>query len=189
VEIVIMLDAVQTRMSVREYEQLPETNHIQELIDGELVMAGGPNIEHQRTVRRTYNYVEKIVPGGEVFFAPTGIFLDDHNIPEPDVIWLAPDSRYHAGSQYIMGGADLVIEVLSPGNAKYDRIRKFALYERFGIPEYWMLEPDERLAEVWVLQEGRYQRQGAYQPGDTFQSPALHGATVTVAALFEDATP
>ncbi len=182
-----MLDAIKPRMSVREYEQLPETNRIQELIDGELIMVGGPNIEHQRTVRRTYNHVLKIAPGGEVFFAPTGILLDDHNIPEPDVIWLAPDSRYHVSKQYILGGADLVIEVLSPGNAQHDRIRKFELYERFGIPEYWMLEADERLVEVYVLRDGAYFRQGAYQPGDTFQSPTLHGATVTVAALLDHA--
>jgi Uma2 family endonuclease len=180
-----MLDAIQPRMSIREYEQLPETNRIQELIDGELIMAGGPNIEHQRTVFKTSKYVEQIAPGGEVFIAPAGLYLDDHNIPEPDVMWLAPDSRYHAGTQYVMGGVDLVIEVLSPGNAKHDRIRKFELYERFGIPEYWMLEADERLVEVWVLREGRYQRQGVYQPGDTFISPALKGAVVTVAELFD----
>jgi Uma2 family endonuclease len=179
-----MLDMVKTRMSVREYEQLPETNRFQELIDGELIMVGGPNVEHQRTVIKTCKHVEQVAPGGEVFVAPLGLYLDEFNIPEPDVMWLAPNSRFGAGKQYIMGGADLVIEVLSPGNARNDRITKFQLYERFGISEYWMLESSEQLVEVWVLHQGAYHRQGMYEPGDTFQSQTLQGATVTVASLF-----
>lgn len=101
-----MLDVVNTRMSVREYEQLPETNRFQELIDGKLIRVGGPNIEHQRTVMKTFLHVRQIAPGGEIFIAPTGVFLDEFNIPEPDVLWLAPNRRYRADKQYIMGGAD-----------------------------------------------------------------------------------
>jgi Uma2 family endonuclease len=173
-------------MDVYAFEQLPFTNRFRELIDGDVTVASGRDIVHQRTVMQAATHVTNVASGGEAFIGPIDLLLDDHNIPEPDILWLAPDTRYQVSKQYIMGGADLVIEVLSPGNAQHDRIRKFELHQRFGIPECWMLEPDERLVEVWVLREGRYQRQGAYAPGSTFQSVALRGATVTVAELFDD---
>lgn len=75
----------------------------------------------------------------------------------------------------LQGPPELIIEVLSPGTARarQDRGRKFKLYERFGVKEYWMIDPTGEYAEIWFLEGDRFVRLGVFGPEDTFNSPLL----------------
>lgn len=164
---------------------LADSAPFMELINGEVIMGGGAIPEHQKIVGNLYVLLRQIKPHGEVFIAPLSVYLDPENVPEPDVIWVAEGGRCVVADKRLEGPPDLLVEVLSPSTAKYDKDEKFRLYERHGVREYWIADPANRYIEVWVLIDGVYQRQGIYEAGDTFTSPALDGRPVELRSVFE----
>jgi len=181
-----MVNQPRIRVTVAEFEQLPETNQIVELIEGEIIVNPPPLINHQGLAGNCYRLAHRIMPGGKVFFSPIGVFLDEENIPEPDVVWVAPDSRFVIGKKYIEGGADLIVEIISPSTERQDRVKKFNLYQKYGVREYWIVDPDPSLIEVWSLVDGKFVRLGIYEPGDTFSSPVLGGQNIDVSMIFAE---
>ncbi|MBI5670721.1 MAG: Uma2 family endonuclease [Chloroflexi bacterium] len=179
-----MAEMTRARMTAAEFDQLPETNQPTELIEGELIVSPAPVPKHQRVNRCTSGVLEDLIPNGEIFYAPMDVYFDDDNIPQPDIIWVAEGSRCKITDKRLEGPPDLIVEIFSPGTVSRDKIDKFQLYERYGVTEYWMMDPHEAYIEVYRWQEGRYLRQGTYAPGSTFESAVLGGKTVTVAALF-----
>jgi Uma2 family endonuclease len=183
-----MADQVQTKMTAAEFFKLPETNTPEELIDGELIVSPSPVPKHQKGIGKTYlllSALQKII-GGEAYLSPIDVFLDDENIPQPDVLWIAPDGKCKVGDKYLIGAPDLIVEVLSPGTEKRDRGTKFLLYEKFGVREYWLIQPVEEYVEIFVLENGVFKRLGLFEPGQMFVSPVLSGQMIEVKALFED---
>jgi Uma2 family endonuclease len=178
-----MIQTVKSRATLSDYLALPESNQIVELLDGEIIMSATPVPKHQRLVGRFYMLINTLKPNGEVFVAPLGVYLDDDNVPEPDVLWLAENSRCKVGEKLLEGVPDLIVEVLSPGTARQDKVKKFRLYERFGVPEYWIADPIEEYIEVYTLVSGSYQRIGAFVSGESFFSPGLN-KQVNLGAIF-----
>lgn len=179
-----MTEITRTRLTAADYFARPETNRIEELIDGEIIVAAGATIKHQLVNGNLYVLVRSLMPGGKPFHPPTAILFDDENVVEPDVIWLSDENIGKLKEQYIDGAPDLLIEVFSPSTAKRDKEYKFTLYEKYGVREYWMVDPVNRYVEVYVLQEGVFMRQGVYGEGDTFTSPVLGDKAVEVRQVF-----
>lgn len=175
-----------TRMTATEFSQLPETNQPTELIDGELIVSPPPIPKHQRINRRIVIMLDELIPDGELFFAPIGVYFDEDNIPEPDVVWVSEASKCVIGDKYLEGPPELIVEIFSPGTLRRDRREKYELYERFGVREYWMVDPVGQFIEVCVWANGLYNRQGVYGPDDSFESPVLGGKTVTLKGIFGD---
>lgn len=176
-----------SRLRAAEFDQLPETNQPTELIQGELIVSPSPAPQHQRISRRLCRLLEDLIPNGEIFSAPMDVYLDAENIPQPDIIWAAEGSRCKIGDKRLEGPPDLIVEIFSPGTVSQDKIQKFDLYERYGIGEYWMVDPYEAYVEVYRWQAGRFVRQGAFTPDTPFESAALGGKTVDLAAVFGSA--
>jgi Uma2 family endonuclease len=172
------------KVTAGQFFEFPETNHIIELIDGEVIMSATPVTKHQRLVGRSYRLIEDLMPGGEAFVSPLSVYLDELNIPEPDVMWVSDANKDVVHESHLFGAPDLIVEVFSPGTEKRDRKDKFELYERFGVREYWMIAPDPELLEVWVLENSKFKRLGIYASGETFHSPSLAGALVDLRRLF-----
>lgn len=180
-----MAAQVETRMTAAEFFELPESKLPVELIDGEVFMGPAPELGHQDTVGQTYMSLRSLVTEGKVYFAPVDVYLDEVNIVQPDVLWLSPQSTcVPVEGKYLRGAPDLVVEVFSPGSISRDKKKKFKLYEKHGVREYWMMDPQEQYIEVQRLENGRFVLQGVYEPGDTFESAVLGGKTVEVKALF-----
>ncbi len=163
-----------TRLTASEFAQLPEQDGIIELIDGEIVVTSPKNV-HQAIVGQIYFQLRLHVNAGIFRLAPMSLFLDEHNVPQPDIFWVSPDNTdcRLGEDDYFHGAPDLVIEVLSPSTAKRDHAEKFDLYERHGVREYWLVDPEAPFIEMFVLHEGTYQRRGVYGVGDTCESPTL----------------
>ena len=172
-----------TRMTAAEYFTLPETNTPVQLLNGEIVVSPPPVPAHQRLVFRLSTLLNSLIPAGEIFIAPIGLYLDEDNVPEPDIVWVGANSRCVIAEKRLEGPPELIIEALSPSTARTDRGEKFTLYERYGVREYWLADPEAAYLEVFVLHEGRFVRQGAYGPEDSFQSPVL-GQTVALSGIF-----
>ncbi len=171
------------KMTANEFLALPVSNLHHELINGEEIMSPAPTGKHQRAVGNLFIFVKHIVPNGEVLFAPVDVYLDDENIVQPDVLWVAAGSTCTwVEDKYLSGAPDLVVEVFSPGTVRADRKDKFRLYEKFGVREYWMVDPDEKLLEIWQLPGGRFVLVDVYGPGDACQSPLL--GAVDLSAIF-----
>jgi Uma2 family endonuclease len=171
------------RMKAVEFLALPEATQPTELIEGEVVVSPAPTPKHQRTNRRTVLLLERLIPNGEIFYAPIDVYLDEDNVPQPDIVWVAADSRCIVSEKLLKGPPDLVIEIFSPGTVRQDKITKFKLYEKHGVREYWTIDPEEEYLDVFVLREGKFARQGTYSAGDKFESEAL-GKRVDVSAIF-----
>ncbi|MBA3869093.1 MAG: Uma2 family endonuclease [Anaerolineae bacterium] len=179
-----MAELVITRMTAAEFLALPETMQPTQLLNGEFIVSPSPVPNHQRSSRQIEYLIEELKPNGEVFHAPMDLYLDNANIPQPDIIWIAENSRCTIGKKYLQGPPELVIEIFSPSTELKDRKDKFNLYQRFAIPEYWMVDPELEFIEVYVHENGAYKRLGVFEPGESFVSPVLGGKTVEVNRIF-----
>ncbi len=177
-----MTDVVRP-MTAEEYFELPETNQIDELIDGEYIVSP-PIALHQLVVGNAYFFVRTTAPAGLTVVSPAAIRFEETYVLEPDVFWIRPDGDCKLiENRYWEGAPDLVIEVLSPSTAKRDRGVKYEVYERHGVREYWLVDAEAQFIEVYRHEAGRFQRQGIYGVEETFASAAL-GVDVAVKAIF-----
>lgn len=127
------------------YKMLPEGT-LAELIDGSIYMTPPPNTDHQdismKLSARIFMAIEKRLISGKVLASPVGLFLDeDENAVQPDIVFIKARNKSKIKKDAIHGVPDLVIEILSPGNRNHDLRRKKGLYQRFGVPEYWIIDP------------------------------------------------
>lgn len=172
-----------TRMTAAEFFQLPETTDFTELIDGELIVSPTHIPKHQLAVGAFFTLLHGLIPDGTVLFAPLSVYLDEENIPEPDVMWVAENSQCVITEKRLEGPPDLIVEIFSPETVKRDKQDKFKLYEKHGVREYWMVDPIQQYLEVWMLVDGRYSLLGVYGPDDSFDSPVL-GKSVSLTGVF-----
>jgi Uma2 family endonuclease len=175
-----------TRMTSAEFFELPETMQSTELLEGELVVSPAPVIDHQESLFAFAKLLDALIPNGKVVIAPTDVYLDEENILQPDIFWVAEDSRCHPidSRKRFAGPPDLIIEILSRGSVRNDRVTKFHLYEKHGVPEYWLTDPLLEYVEVYRLIDGKYVLQGVYEAGESFESVALGGKTVDLKRVF-----
>jgi Uma2 family endonuclease len=167
-----MVDA--TRVTAAEFDELTANDERRfELIEGEIIEMAPPKIVHQLLSGRIYRVVDDLKPNGVVIYAPVEIYLDEYNIPQPDIVWVAANSQCQIADSRLIGAPDLVIEILSPSTAKRDKTDKVKLYEKHGSREYWIVDTDYNKIEVWRRGASGLERQGVYGAGDTFESAAL----------------
>ena len=173
------------RLTLAEFEALPESILPTELIDGELVMSPAPIALHQMVSGEIHFLLRSAVASGRVLYAPMDVFLDERNVVQPDLFWVSPEHVDRLTERGLHGAPDLAVEILSPGSVRRDRVTKHALYERFGVREYWLADPANRTLEAFTLHDGRFQPLGIFEQGDAFTSPLL-GLTIDLSALFRD---
>ncbi|WP_419859591.1 Uma2 family endonuclease [Candidatus Palauibacter sp.] len=141
----------------RDAQRMPDDGNRYEAIGGELFMKAAPNFRHQKVSQRVFKELDRILqePGhGEVVYAPFGVeFPATDEGVQPDLLFVSNERREILGSDWIRGAPDLVVEILSPSTASHDRGIKLELYERQGVREYWIGDPDEHVVDVWRFGE------------------------------------
>ncbi|MEP7293528.1 MAG: Uma2 family endonuclease [Chloroflexota bacterium] len=179
-----MADMTTTRVSAAEFDEFTAQEERRfELIDGEVIEMAPPIVLHQDIILNTAFTLKPLIPDGKLYISPIEVYLDEHNIPQPDLVWVSSNSICKVERRRLVGAPDLVVEVLSPSTAKRDKTAKFRLYEQHGTREYWMVDPDNHLIEVWKQGANGFERQGVYGAGDSFESAAL-GKTVDATLIF-----
>ncbi len=182
------------RWTSADLEVLPDDGKRYEIIDGELHVSRQPSWHHQFTCMRLCRYLDEWNEKtglGVVNAAPGLIFADDDDVA-PDVIWLSTGLRKQALGQdgKLHAAPELVVEVLSPGNAnqRRDREAKRKLYSKRGVQEYWIVDWQMQQVEV-------YRRLGAVlalvttlYSEDDLSSPLLPTFTCQVSRLFEQSS-
>jgi len=154
------------RHTYGEYCGWPEDQRY-ELIDGlAFAMAPAPTRQHQRLSFELAREVANALEGSgcEVNVAPFDVRLpegdeaddDIDTVVQPDISVVCDPSKLD--DKGCRGAPDWVIEVLSPGSAGHDQVRKLALYERHGVTEYWLVHPVDRVVIIYRLEDGAYGR-------------------------------
>ncbi|RMG56144.1 MAG: Uma2 family endonuclease [Acidobacteria bacterium] len=176
----------QGKWTEADYFALPETNRFIELSEGRLITPPHPTHTHQRTVGALYRAFYSFVEAhdlGIVQLAPLPVRLGPNTIREPDVLFVAHQHADRIGEQ-AYGPPDLVVEVISPSTRQTDRVEKFAEYARAGISEYWLVDPETRTIEVFILRNGTYELLVKAGPGEKARSQLLSGFEVAVDEVF-----
>ena len=151
------------RTGMEAFELMPEGTFCQ-LINDVLIMSPAPTPNHQSISGIIYEEISGFVRSqklGKAFFSPIDVYLNDKNVFQPDIVFVAKDRlEIIDWKKGIMGAPDLVIEVLSKGNEKYDLNEKRIAYEVSGVKEYWVVDPETKWCEGFILEEVAYKSLG-----------------------------
>lgn len=174
-----------------EFIELPDDDR-RELIDGKLVEVEVPNGAHELLVATLcYLLIAWARPrkAGRVMASGYKVRVGAHRGVMPDVQFFREDNPAlgpASATALESGRPDLAIEILSPGSARYDRVKKLNWYRSIGVPEYWIIDPEDRSLERFVLEGGRYVLRDALEEGDVMRSDTLEGLEIAVSELFAD---
>lgn len=179
----------QGKWTYEDYKRLPDDGLRYEIMGGVLYMTPAPGFDHQYIVTRLLVLLEKFVSEhqlGLVLVAPFEVRLPDiAQVVQPDLLFIAAGREPSPGDPFFTGAPDLVVEVLSPSTTRTDRVVKFSAYERAGVREYWLVNPQSRIVEVYALSEDSiYDLHGEFIAGSAVTSPLLSGLTFPVGDLF-----
>lgn len=173
-----------------DYLRLPDDGQRYEILEGVLYVSPAPSFDHQFTAFKLARLLADFVEAhalGLVVVAPFDVRLPGVADPvEPDLLFFRTGNQPQTGDQYFAGVPDLIAEVLSPGTSRLDQHVKFGVYEKAGIPEYWLVDPKSRSISVYHLdtQRREYDEFGRFGSDETVRSRLLEGFEAAVAALF-----
>ncbi len=175
-----------TRFTYGDYLLLPEGKRY-EILEGDLVVVPSPGTDHQRISRnlevRLWEFVRERGLG-EVLHAPLDVVLAEEDVVQPDIIFISRPRLGIVAEKGIRGAPDLVVEILSPGTAERDRTVKEKLYHRFGVREFWLVDPAARTVEIKVWAPEGFRTAQVYPEGTALRSPLLDGLAIDVGAIF-----
>ena len=172
-----------------DYLAFPEDGKRYEIIEGDCYMSPAPRTKHQdisfRLTSFLYRYLRK-TRQGRAFAAPTDVILSDINIVQPDLLVILAARTSIITDANIQGAPDLVIEILSETTRKTDEVVKKKLYERHGVLEYWIVDPELALVKIYRLTDGRYAKaeERAEERGETLTTALLPGLDISLTELF-----
>ena len=181
-----------TRLTYDDFLLFPDDGQRHEIIDGEHYVTPSPSIQHQDLAGRLYVeltlHLRRHPGAGRVFMAPLDVIFTKWDVVEPDVLFVAGDQVEILTDKNVQGAPALVVEVLSPGTRKRDEQVKRRLFERGGTREYWLVDPERDLVEIFRRQaDGSFPRVAelAREARDTLSTPLLPGLAIGLDALFE----
>ncbi len=156
-----VLDKKWTAEDFFELELPDGDTHYFELLNGLLVRRNAPSGEHQFAQSKLLLQLMQFVDNkesGMVFSSPTAVALSENDVLQPDILFLKKENMDRFDPIYgIKGAPDLVVEIVSPSSFKHDRFDKKELYEKYGVKEYWLVDPNYKSIEVFALKNKKYQ--------------------------------
>jgi Uma2 family endonuclease len=180
---------LQTRkLTYEEYLEGPEIKARFDIVDGVMITAPTPTLEHQRILGKLFLLVDQFVSErqlGEVFFAPLDVIIQREPLRtrQPDLLFVSND-RAGIMEEYIQGPPNLVAEILSPRNTRRDVDDKLSDYGRLGVEECWLVSPEARTVEVLRLDQQSLKRTSIHGLGDQVRSSVLTDLSLAVGDLF-----
>ncbi len=144
------------RLTYDDYCRIPSEQRY-ELIGGGLRMVPSPSVFHQTVcgnlMAAFWRWAEERGLG-VFYFSPIDVVLSDHDVVQPDILFVAKERRGIIREKNIKGAPDLVVEVISPSAGNRDRFGKRGLYARYGVRELWLVDLKDQSVEVAVLRDG-----------------------------------
>lgn len=170
-----------------EYCLLPEDAPRYEILEGVGYLTPSPGGRHQKISGNIFRSLDQYVranKAGEVFIGPFDVIFSERDVVQPDVFFVAEERLRIVRDRGVFGPPDLVVEILSPSNASRDLQQKLALYQRYGVREYWVVDPESRTVDVWSSRESSLDTRRVVCGEGLIQSSILPGLAIGLAEVF-----
>lgn len=172
-----------------DYLQLPDDGRRHELVDGDHLETPAPTPKHQRIALNLATALRNHLrthPLGEVYIAPCDVLLSDVDVVQPDLLYMASRHASQITTSHIKGAPDLVVEILSEKTRTVDEGLKRKLYERAGVPEYWVVDPDLESLTIYRGVDQVYTRVAelSLEHGDILTSPLFPDLEIPLSEIF-----
>ncbi|PJF27570.1 MAG: Uma2 family endonuclease [Phototrophicales bacterium] len=184
--------AKQGHWTYADWEQLPDDGCIYEIIDGSLYVSTAPKSIHQWLIAMLYERIGLPAKQREIalcFFAPFGVIMPGATPVQPDLTIITTANLDILTEKGVRGIPDAIIEIVSPGSRAYDEAIKRQAYEAAGVPEYGILDPDERTFQLYTLSGGAYGEPQSFGIDDVIAFACLPGISFTLRDLFAGIPP
>lgn len=178
------------KCTYEDFLLFPNDGKRHEIIDGEHYVTPSPNTSHQTIVGNLHLLLGihlRAHPVGAVFVAPFDVVFSNLDVVEPDLLYVSSKRRDTVTKLHVKGSPDLAVEVLSPGTRKTDEVIKRQLYERFAVPEYWVVDPELETIKIHRrTADGVFARAAelSLENGDSLTTPLLPGFSAPLADVF-----
>lgn len=179
-----------TKFTYEDYLLFPDDGRRHELIDGEHYVTPSPMTKHQKISGNLFlslaTHTHK-TQSGQVFAAPMDVVFSDLDVVQPDLLFISNTRASIITEKNIQGAPDLLVEILSDSTRKTDEIMKRKLYERFQVPEYWIIDPELESVKIYRLADQGYSRTAELgnESSDSLQTPLLPGWELALRKLFD----
>ena len=178
------------KLTYDDYVLFPEDGQRHELIDGEHYVTPTPKIPHQAIAGNLYwlirSYLEEH-PIGHAYSAPLDVIFSKYDVVEPDLMYLSKERAAEVARDWIHGPPELVIEIASPSTRKRDETIKRRLYERWGVSEYWVVDPEVERVRIYRRAGQSFARaeELASEANEALTTPLLPGLVMPLVAIFK----
>ncbi|MGI6413102.1 MAG: Uma2 family endonuclease [Syntrophomonadaceae bacterium] len=177
------------KLTYQDYLNIPEEPGYRfEILDGMLVKEPSPSVIHQRVSRRLQRILEDyfgdVDSAGEIFNAPLDVTPLDYNVVQPDIFYVSGQQQMMVKDTHIDGAPELVVEILSPSTRRKDRLKKMQIYQRAKVQHYWLVDPQERTLECFVLRDGLYTLVAYGMEEDSVEHPDFAGLSIALQSLW-----
>jgi Uma2 family endonuclease len=178
------------KLTYEDFLLFPDDGKRHELIDGEHYVTPSPNTKHQAVSGNLYFMLRAWLeqhPIGRVFYAPFDIVFSNFDVVEPDLLYMSNErGETILTSKHVTGAPEIIIEIGSPGTRKRDETIKRRLYERSGVDEYWVVDPDLDAIRVYRRGEAGFARptELSAEAGDVLTTAVLPGLQIPLSRVF-----
>jgi Uma2 family endonuclease len=175
------------KLTVEDYRATPEGARCQ-LVEGELVMAPAPTTQHQSVTLNLGRLIADFLDRkllGRVFIAPCDVYLSEHNVVQPDVLFVSEANAALIHDDGVHGAPDLVIEVLSPATAQLDAKVKRRLYAKHGCKELWLVDPLLTQIQIYEFARDTAKPTRLIAEHEKFTTRLLPGLSLAAATVFK----
>ncbi len=180
-----MLKALEIH-TYEDYAALPGEERC-ELIEGQFFMTPAPGFFHQTVAGQIYHLLRQHLEGSKKWIAPLtpiDVICSPHDVFQPDIVLIAARRKGIISERGLTGAPDLAVEVLSPSSHERDLLVKKKLYARYGVKEYWIVDPVAKTIEVLIPGGAVYHTLAVYEEADSLASRLLPGFSPKLRKIF-----
>ena len=171
-----------------DYIAMPEDGKRYEIIEGDLSMTPAPGPRHQAVQLRLGSlllaYLDKHAVG-RVFLSPIDLVLSMVDVVQPDLLFVGQSRSNIIAEKNIVGIPNLIVEILSPSSTTRDQEEKPNLYQRYGLPEYWIVDPDSQTIDVYLSAANRLDKVEILKAGEKLRSRQIPGLVLELSEVFK----
>ena len=175
-------------LTAEDYRLMPETGPRYQLIEGELFMAPAPNRFHQDISGNIefilMKHLEKHL-AGKLYHAPFDVYLGEHNVFQPDIVFDANDRLSILTDIGAEGAPNLVVEILSDSTAHLDKKTKLKVYAANGVEELWLIDPETKSVKTYFLRQNADQPAAVCHRNESFTSRCFSALSISLAEIFK----
>ena len=183
-------DVRSNQLTYEDYLVFPDDGKRHEIIDGDHCVTPAPRTKHQRISANLTVALVSFVKRrrmGLVLAAPSDVILSDENVVQPDLLFVSTARASIVTEDNIRGAPDLVVEIISETTRKKDEVTKRKLYERFGVQEYWVVDPELETVKIFRRAQQGYGRavELSKEANDILTTKLLAGFDLALTQIFE----